>query len=70
MLPAYNFSEQVYVVTNQLLQESSVTWDLSHSINDNSVISLDKSVYVTQPPLQQLPNVQYQSFFSFQSKSW
>ena len=27
------FSEQVYVVTYQLLQEGSETWDLSHSID-------------------------------------
>ena len=27
------FTKQVYVVTNQLLQEGSVTWDLSHSLN-------------------------------------
>ena len=56
--PQLNYLEQVYVVTNQLLEEGSVTQDLSHSINIvtlrdlrvNNLILYDKSPCHTTIP--------------------
>ena len=48
------FSEQVCMVTNQLLQEGSETWDWSHSINKplcDNVIACDQSPFHTTSPV-------------------
>ena len=60
-LPACKFF-RISVSVNQLLQEDSVTWDLSHSINivrlgPYTISSRVTNLHVTLPTLQQLIKV-------------